>query len=241
MKWSLSPESSSGRPVLAADITGRWDVTISTPDGRIVGVASFTQKGQVVTGWLGPSESDPIPISIALNKRRLTIWTHPQLGRNVAFARCDVKVEKDTKSNETIKDQLTNQTWDRQRQWEMKRDAVLAVVPSLGRTRDALMYLAGLVSQMREDLPSEWQRHPKLAELSLELIRRLEEFDEKRLIASFLCSDELATALDEAGKAIRSAISTIKKEEHFSMSELFPPVRETVSTALLKAREEIGL
>jgi hypothetical protein len=80
---------------LAADITGRWDVTISTPEGLIVGAASFTQKGQVVTGWLGPSESDPIPISIALNKHRLTIWTHPEPGRNVAFARCDVKVGKD--------------------------------------------------------------------------------------------------------------------------------------------------
>lgn len=61
---------------LAADITGRWDVTISTPEGHIVGVRSFTQKGQVVTGWSGPSQSDPIPISIALHKHRLTIWTH---------------------------------------------------------------------------------------------------------------------------------------------------------------------
>jgi hypothetical protein len=80
---------------LAADITGRWDVTISSREGRIVGVASFTQKGQVVTGWLGPSESDPIPISITLSKRTLTIWTHPQPGRNVAFARCDVRVGRD--------------------------------------------------------------------------------------------------------------------------------------------------
>lgn len=55
---------------LAADITGRWDVTISYPEGRIVGVASFTQKGHVVPGWSGPSESDPISIGIALKSTR---------------------------------------------------------------------------------------------------------------------------------------------------------------------------
>jgi hypothetical protein len=86
----------SAASALAADITGRWDVTISTAEGRIVGAASFTQNGQVVTGRLGASESDPIPISTALHKHRLTIWTDPEIGRNVAFARCDVKVGKDT-------------------------------------------------------------------------------------------------------------------------------------------------
>jgi erythromycin esterase-like protein len=80
---------------LAADITGRWNVTITSPEGRIVGVASFAQKGHVVTGWLGPSESQLIHISTSLNNDTLTIWTHPEPGRNVAFARCDVKVGRD--------------------------------------------------------------------------------------------------------------------------------------------------
>lgn len=146
-----------------------------------------------------------------------------------------------TKANETIKNRLTNQTWDRQRQWEMKRDAILAVVPPLGRARDALMYLAGLVSTRSEDLPYEWQRDPNLLKLSLELISRLEEFDERRLIASFLCSDELATALTDAGLALRSALSIVQKEKYFSMSDLFLPVREAVSSALLIARKEIGV
>jgi len=83
----------------AADITGKWDVKIvSASDGELHGVAGFTQNGNHVTGWLGPSESDPIPITLELKGNKLTIWTHPQPGRNVVFGRCDVTVESDKMS-----------------------------------------------------------------------------------------------------------------------------------------------
>ncbi|ERR1700722_3051229 len=79
----------------AADVSGKWRVTISTQDGKINGFAAFTQTGDAVTGWVGPSESDPIPISVALKGNKLTIRTHPQPGRNVAFDKCEVTVNGD--------------------------------------------------------------------------------------------------------------------------------------------------
>jgi hypothetical protein len=151
------------------------------------------------------------------------------------------QTEAITKASESIKDELTNQSWTRQRQWEMKRDAVMAMVVALGRARDGLMYLAGSVERTREELTYVWQREPTLLRLSLELLRRLKEFDENRLVAAFLCSDELSSAMTEAGKVMRSALSTVEKDDEFSTSVLFPPVRETVSTALLVARKEIGI
>ena len=88
----------SAASAMAADITGRWNVKITTPEEEIVGVASFTQTGDQVTGWLGPSEQDPISITMSLKGNKLTIWTHPEPGRNVAFARCDVTVDQDRMS-----------------------------------------------------------------------------------------------------------------------------------------------
>jgi hypothetical protein len=79
----------------AASVTGSWRVTISTHDGRIIGVASLSENDGVVTGWVGPSESEPIPISGALKGNKLTIETHPQPGRTVAFAKCELTVEGD--------------------------------------------------------------------------------------------------------------------------------------------------
>ena len=79
-------------PLRAADVTGAWGVTISTTDGTINGKASFKQTGHVVTGWVGPSENDPIPISGTIKGNKLTIKTSPQPGRTVAFDKCDVTV-----------------------------------------------------------------------------------------------------------------------------------------------------
>ena len=59
-------------------------------------MAAFTQNGDKVTGWLGPSESDSIPVTLALKGNKLTIWTQP--GRNVAFDGCDVTVDGDKMS-----------------------------------------------------------------------------------------------------------------------------------------------
>jgi hypothetical protein len=79
----------------AADVTGSWRVKISTHDGEITGAASFTQNGDAVTGWVGPSEDDPIPIKGTLKGDRLTIQTFPQPGRTVAFDTCEVTVKGD--------------------------------------------------------------------------------------------------------------------------------------------------
>ncbi len=79
-------------PVQATDVTGNWRVTISTPDGAITGKASLKQTGDKVTGWVGPNESDPIPVTGVLNGNNLTIKTSPQPGRTAAFNRCDLTV-----------------------------------------------------------------------------------------------------------------------------------------------------
>ena len=82
----------------ATDVTGRWRVTISTADGTIIGIASLRQTGDVVTGWVGPSEKDPIPITGKLKKGKLTMKTSPQPGRTVAFDKVDLRVDGDTMS-----------------------------------------------------------------------------------------------------------------------------------------------
>ena len=82
-------------PAWAADVAGAWRVTISTPDGAITGKASLKQTGDLVTGWVGPDETDPIPVTGVLKGNKLTMETHPQPGRTVAFAKCDLTVNGD--------------------------------------------------------------------------------------------------------------------------------------------------
>lgn len=84
-----------GAPVRAADVTGSWNVTIRTTDDTITGKASLKQAGETVTGWIGPSEDDPIPITGTLKGNKLTIQTHPQPGRTAAFDQCELIVSGD--------------------------------------------------------------------------------------------------------------------------------------------------
>ena len=78
-----------------ADVTGNWRVTITTSDREITGKASLKQTGDKVTGWVGPSETDPIPVAGTLKGNKLTLKTSPQPGRTVAFDKCDVTVTGD--------------------------------------------------------------------------------------------------------------------------------------------------
>ena len=88
----LTPLAAQAR---AADVTGTWQVNISTSSGKIYGKASLRQTGDQVKGWVGPDENDPIPITGILKGNQLTIKTSPQEGRTVAFDRCDVTVGGD--------------------------------------------------------------------------------------------------------------------------------------------------
>src|SRR5215472_14110842 len=76
-------------PAMAADVTGKWRVTISIPGSEITGKASLKQTGDKVTGWVGPSEDDPIPVTGTLAGKKLTLKTLPQPGRTVAFDKCE--------------------------------------------------------------------------------------------------------------------------------------------------------
>jgi hypothetical protein len=80
------------------DVTGKWEITMSVADGTITGKGSLSQIGNVVTGWVGPSENDTIPITGMFQKDKLIIKTVPQPGRTVAFDKVELTVNVDSLS-----------------------------------------------------------------------------------------------------------------------------------------------
>jgi len=78
------------------NVSGNWEVTISVAELTIIGKGSLSQSGEVVTGWVGPNENDPIPITGKFKNGKLIIKTLPQPGRTVAFNTVELKVDADT-------------------------------------------------------------------------------------------------------------------------------------------------
>ena len=77
----------------AADVTGRWKVTISLGVETITGVALLKQTGDEVTGSIGADERNQHPLDGVVKGNRITLATHPRPGRTVAFDKCDLNVD----------------------------------------------------------------------------------------------------------------------------------------------------
>jgi hypothetical protein len=82
-------------PSALADVSGRWRVTIGSGETALVGVASLEQKGDTVSGRMGPSESDTTPVSGTVSGDKLTLKTHPKPGFAVPFDTCELTIKAD--------------------------------------------------------------------------------------------------------------------------------------------------
>jgi hypothetical protein len=72
------------------DVTGAWDITLSMPNGSVLGLAVLSQDGPKVTGMLGAALTDMFPVEGTWDGDKLTIVARPRKGRTTAFAKCVV-------------------------------------------------------------------------------------------------------------------------------------------------------
>jgi hypothetical protein len=82
-------------PAQKVDVTGAWTVTITLADGQRPGLAILSQDGTVVTGMIGPAETDMMPAEGTVSGNTLTLMTRPRAGRTAAFAKCEVTIAGD--------------------------------------------------------------------------------------------------------------------------------------------------
>jgi len=73
-----------------ADVTGAWDLTITTPDGSVSGLAILSQDDTKITGMIGPAVTDMFPVEGLWEGNKLIILARPRKGRSTAFAKCEL-------------------------------------------------------------------------------------------------------------------------------------------------------
>src|SRR5687767_2369467 len=74
------------------DVTGAWTVTITMGDRQAAGLAILSQDGTIVTGMIGPAETDMMPAEGVVSGEKLVLTTRPRTGRTAAFAKCEVTI-----------------------------------------------------------------------------------------------------------------------------------------------------
>jgi hypothetical protein len=92
---------SAAANIRAADVTGRWKVTISLGGETITGVALLKQTGDKVTGSIGADERNQHPLDGVVKRNLITFTTHPRPGRTVAFDKCYLTVDDEKMTGTT--------------------------------------------------------------------------------------------------------------------------------------------
>ncbi len=143
------------------------------------------------------------------------------------------------KATKAIEAQISDQFWNKRRLWEMKRDALLSAVGSLGRADDALLALATAYGTADKEKPEEW--HETKSNNLLAYQKEINHYDEKRFEASLICGSDLDDAMRGASKLIRGAASKVLREQISGYSEAGAPIQKAILEVLTLSRKELGI
>jgi hypothetical protein len=150
-------------------------------------------------------------------------------------------LQKLTEQVESIKAEISDKVWNRQRQWEMKRDALFAIMEALTQAADATSKLAWYLKQFREKGPevAEQEREMKQQHLDAYAVA-IDRYDEKRRVASLVCTKATVEVFLQTSQEIRLAADQIKKGP-FNYLEIFSPIQQAIVLATSAARQELGM
>jgi hypothetical protein len=142
-----------------------------------------------------------------------------------------------------IEAKIDDQVWNKQRQWEMKRDALFATVQALGVWENALSTFAlfyGILGTPPDDISPQWQ--DKKMEATKALDEGMEPFFRARSIASLVAAQETIDELNKMAKLFGDCSSQIIKDGNAKMysdfRSRFMPSGERVLKAI---RRDLGI
>lgn len=122
------------------------------------------------------------------------------------------QVSATTERTKSIEAAISDDVWDRQRQWEMKRDALFEAVRTLGKLDDALLEL---YSAYNVELPEDEQKKLLVEESRATRYSNWYEasvnFDAARFLAELVSGKNMNDALDQYIILSRTVSLEIKK------------------------------
>lgn len=169
-----------------------------------------------------------------LKKKGENLATHEDLDELVA------QMKATTEATKAIEARISNQVWDRQKRWELKCDAVIAVTQAMSIVNDSVISCASLLQVLRET-SADPRKDQKVMENLLNMNQRLDDFDARRVTASLICSNEFNGTLLKVRETIINESSHLFKDTVRPYGELIRTVSVTINGAFTAARRELGV
>ena len=170
-----------------------------------------------------------------LNKKAENLATKEDLGDLVT------QVQAVTTATEEIKNELSHEFWNRQKQWEMKREVLFELTKAMTSAADALTSVYSFYdTERKRGGPMPLPRHEKELSLTESFSDAATAFDNTTVLATIVCSKDLQTAALQFGVFVREAKMEAKNLPEFPAKQLaeLAVKRGAVTTEI---RRELGL
>ena len=152
-------------------------------------------------------------------------------------------IDELTRRTKEIEAKIDDRVWNRQRHWEMKREALFPCLQALERTTTAFVELWG--SCLVNIPPSFGDPNCKerTDKANGRLLTEIAQFDETRSSVSIVCGKTMRDALFEASISIRTTASLLLKsniDEH-EFDSASEKMREAIMKVKQLTRSELGI
>ena len=147
-----------------------------------------------------------------------------------------------TKVQEEIKAKISDDVWDRQKQWEMRRDAVFEVVRVLGEVDEALLNLShthALPIPDREGLKEKVLTQRKEARKHFDLCNT--RFEGARFVTDMVLGNKLAAALADCINEIRVVSLNVLSGDTNAFRSSQEALAQMVKAVYVASRSELRI
>jgi hypothetical protein len=168
---------------------------------------------------------------------------HSEKGKNLATKE---DIAELTQKAKEIEAKIEDRMWDRQRQWELKRDVVFDVIRAIGRfgaSMDKLisMHLSGRVDDVTPEQIEEDKRNSRA-----EFLKYATEFDDKRFVVALMCGLEFNEEIKYASKQMRGIALELRfgltwEQFRDMQARGFHRYNEQINLVMRLARRELGI
>jgi hypothetical protein len=142
-----------------------------------------------------------------LRKKGENLATHEDIGRLVD------QVSAVTKATKEIEAKISDEVWDRQRLWELKRDAFFALVKAESEAKHQFIALVSNYDSVKNDAPDSQYAAQAKTKAGEAWLAVLGDFEVARAQAALVCGREVEERLNSLAGFLKSSAKAIAHGE----------------------------
>lgn len=179
-------------------------------------------------GWLGSF------LNGYSSEKGKNLATHEDIDKLVNQVRIVTQTTKD------IEAKISDQVWDRQRRWELKRDQIFKIADQASTAKDSLIFLASALRTVRDesvDAPASESFQQRVEAFTNDL----NEFDRLAITSSLICDKATVVAVTNYSIAVRQLAGELlsKRKVELDLGNRHVHIQVIFSTVLDALRAEL--